>query len=73
MRILIIDGHPDARPGRFIHALADAYRNGAEAAGHEIRRLDIGALDFPILRTAEDFQKGRTFSPSAASDPSGRM
>src|SRR5688500_12233228 len=58
MRILIIDGHPDARPQRFMHALARAYCDGAKAAGHEVEMLTVGALDFPLLRTAEDFQIG---------------
>jgi putative NADPH-quinone reductase len=57
-RILIIDGHPDARPERFMRTLAAAYRTGAVAAGHEIRTIEVGALDFPLLRTSEDFQKG---------------
>ena len=28
-RILIIDGHPDTNPARFVHALASAYAKGA--------------------------------------------
>ena len=40
-RVLIIDGHPDARPERFTHALAAAYREGAEAAGHAASRLRV--------------------------------
>ena len=59
MRILIIDGHPDARPQRFLHALTRAYREGAEAAGHEVKTIAVGAMDFPLLRTAEDFQNGK--------------
>jgi putative NADPH-quinone reductase len=58
MRILIIDGHPDPRPHRFLHALARAYREGAEAAGHEVETVAVGAIDFPLLRTAEDFRRG---------------
>ncbi len=57
-RILIINGHPDARPQRFAYALADAYQRGAQAAGHHVRRVDAGALDFPVLRTAEEFASG---------------
>lgn len=56
--IVIIDGHPDVREGRFLRAIADAYERGARAAGHEVTRIAVGALDFPRLRTAEDFQKG---------------
>lgn len=55
-RILIIDGHPDPDPQRLCHGLASAYAAGAEDNGHEIRRLDIHALDFPLLRTEADFE-----------------
>lgn len=47
-RILIIDGHPDADPARFVHALASAYAKGA--AGHDVRTVRIADLDFPVLR-----------------------
>jgi putative NADPH-quinone reductase len=57
-RILIIDGHPDARAERFIHALAQAYREGAEQAGHEVRQVRISELNFPLLRRSEDFENG---------------
>lgn len=58
-RIAIIDGHPDAREGRYVHALADAYAEGARSAGHEVSMLRIGALDFPLLHRAQDFTSGR--------------
>lgn len=50
-RITIIDGHPDPNGTRYVHALADAYAAGGEAAGHEVRRIEIAELDFPILRS----------------------
>lgn len=49
-RITIIDGHPDPARSHFVHALADAYAEGAKAR-HEIRRVEVGALDFPLLRS----------------------
>lgn len=52
-RIVIIQGHPDPRGGHLGHALADAYAQGATAAGHEVRRIEVAALDFPVLRTKE--------------------
>lgn len=55
-RILVIQGHPDPDPGRFCRALAAAYAEGAEQAGHEVKRLDVANLDFPLLRTKEDFE-----------------
>lgn len=64
-RILIIDGHPDPDPGRLCHGLANAYASGAADNGHDIRRLDIHALDFPLLRTEADFETG-TAPPAIA-------
>ena len=54
-RILILDGHPDLRPQRLARALVAAYAEGARAAGHEVRILQVAALDLPSLRTADDF------------------
>lgn len=56
-RILIINGHPDPAPGHFIHAAATAYEQGA-AAAHEVRRIDVGWLQFPLIRSQEDWTKG---------------
>ncbi|RJQ42979.1 MAG: flavodoxin family protein [Gaiellales bacterium] len=57
-RITVIQGHPDARARHFGHALADEYAKGAEDGGHEVRRLEVARLDFPLLRTKEDFESG---------------
>uniref|UniRef100_UPI003137D28D NAD(P)H-dependent oxidoreductase n=1 Tax=Ferrovibrio terrae TaxID=2594003 RepID=UPI003137D28D len=57
-RILILQGHPDPDQGRLCRALADAYARGALNAGHEIRRIDIAALDIPVLRRQQDFENG---------------
>jgi len=57
-RILIIQGHPDAGARHFGHALADEYAKGAEDGGHEIKRIEVASIEFPILRTKEDFEKG---------------
>jgi putative NADPH-quinone reductase len=54
-RILVINGHPDPSPTRFAAALAGAYVRGASGAGHQIRRIDVGALDFPLLRSQAEF------------------
>ncbi len=55
-RILLINGHPDPRPERFCAALADSYVAGAADGGHVLRRLEVGALNFPFIRTAEEFE-----------------
>lgn len=57
-RIAIIQGHPDPRGNRFGHTLADAYAKGASESGHEVRHIDVAKLDFPILRSKEDFETG---------------
>ena len=47
-KIAIILGHPDA--DTYSGQVADHYQAGAEDAGHEVRRFNIGELNFdPIL------------------------
>ncbi|WP_332770167.1 NAD(P)H-dependent oxidoreductase [Phenylobacterium sp.] len=53
--ILVLNGHPDPRGERLCAALANAYVRGASSAGHRIRRIDVGALDFPLVRTRDEF------------------
>jgi putative NADPH-quinone reductase len=55
-RILIIDGHPDPAPQRYIHAIAAAYGNEARSAGHEVRTITVANLKFPVLRARADFE-----------------
>jgi len=57
-RITIIVGHPDPDPARLCRVLAQACFAGARAAGHEVRLIDIGRLEFPVLRTQADWQHG---------------
>ena len=64
-RILIIDGHPDPEPQRLCHGLANAYASGAVDAGHEVRRLELHSLDFPLLRSEADFETGKPPAPIA--------
>lgn len=59
-RIVLIQGHPDPAGGHLDHALADAYAEGALEAGHELRRIEIAALDFPLLRNKDQFEHGTT-------------
>ncbi len=54
-RVLIIVGHPDPSPARLCRALAESYAEGARSAGHQVRTVDVATLDFPILRTMEEF------------------
>ena len=65
-RILVLDGHPDADPKRYAHALAAAYVEGAREGGHDVRRIDIGRVEFPLLRRREDWEHGTL--PSALAE-----
>jgi putative NADPH-quinone reductase len=57
-RITIIQGNPDVLGNRFGHALAAAYAKGASDAGHDVESIDVAKLDFPILRSKEDWTNG---------------
>lgn len=48
-RILVIDGHPDSDPSRYVHALAQSYLAGAEASSHALRHLAIGDMAFSLI------------------------
>ncbi len=56
--ITIIQGHPDGDTHHFCHALADEYAKGCEDGGHEVRRIEVARLEFPLLRTKDEFEKG---------------
>lgn len=45
-----------------MHALAASYAAGAEEAGHAVEMLRVADLEFPLLRSKEDFERG---NPSA--------
>lgn len=48
MKIFLLLAHPDRES--FCGALADAYEESAVAAGHEVRRQNLGEMEFdPIL------------------------
>ncbi|MGR9088328.1 MAG: NAD(P)H-dependent oxidoreductase [Gammaproteobacteria bacterium] len=53
--IVVIQGHPDPAGNRFCHALAEAYVRGARSSGYGIETVDTARIEFPILRTQEDF------------------
>lgn len=69
-RIVIVEGHPDPVGGRLCRSLADAYAEGAAEAGHAVERIALATLDFPMLRSSDDFLHGATpaaLAPAAAS------
>lgn len=55
--ILIIDGHPDPAAQRLVHALADAYRQGAEESRYDVRVVRVADLTFPVLRSQSEYEK----------------
>jgi putative NADPH-quinone reductase len=55
-RILVIDGHPDADPRCYVHALTNAYADAAMAAGHEVRRVSISEIEFPLIQSRHDWE-----------------
>lgn len=57
-RILLIQGHPDSGARHFCHALEESYAKGAAAAGHQVKRVDVGKLDFPLLRSQKEWEHG---------------
>lgn len=59
-KIVVVEGHPDPSPDHLNRALADRYADAAIAAGHEVRRIRVGQLDFPLLRSSDDFALGQT-------------
>jgi len=50
-------GHPDPSGNHLCHALANAYVEGAAAGGHDMICIQVARLEFPILRTLEDFER----------------
>jgi putative NADPH-quinone reductase len=58
--ILILDGHPDPADERFVHALAAAYREGAEQGEHRVETLRLADLTFPLLRSQADYERDET-------------
>jgi putative NADPH-quinone reductase len=55
-RIVIIQGHPDPAGHHLLHAMADAYAEGARVAGHAVRRIEVATLPFALLRTQLEFE-----------------
>ena len=59
-RILIVQGHPDQADSHLCHALMDVYKEGAKAAGHEVRVIKVAMLDFPMLHNRSEWEDGDT-------------
>ena len=57
-RIAIVQGNPSPTPDHFGHALADAYAAGAAQANHQVKRIDIATLNFPLLTSKREYETG---------------
>ncbi len=55
--VCVLQGHPHGEGKHLCHAIADAYADGAKSAGAKIKRIDLGAMDIPMLRDPADFGK----------------
>jgi putative NADPH-quinone reductase len=64
-RIFLIQGHPDVAATHLGHTLEEAYAQGAGSAGHEVRRLAVAKLDFPLLRSKKEWESGTLPRPLA--------
>jgi len=58
LRILIVQGHPDCRRPHLCHTLADAYAEGAGAAGHDVAVVEPARLVFPLLSSPAEWHHG---------------
>lgn len=54
-RVLVIAGHPDRAARHLGDAFAEAYADGVRDAGGEVRLIRLAELDFPLLRSPDDF------------------
>ncbi|MEO7580325.1 MAG: NAD(P)H-dependent oxidoreductase [Massilia sp.] len=58
-RIVLIQGHPDPDRDHLCRALENAYAAGAVEAGHAVRHVDVASLEFPLLRSQEEWEHGQ--------------
>ncbi|NNE54117.1 MAG: NAD(P)H-dependent oxidoreductase [Sulfitobacter sp.] len=63
--VLIIQGNPDPAGNHLCHAIAAAYREAAETAGHQVMGIDVAQEQIPFLRTKEEWE-GINLPPVAA-------
>jgi putative NADPH-quinone reductase len=58
LRIVIVQGHPDCRRPHLCHTLAQAYAEGAGAAGHSVEVVEPARLVFPLLSSPAEWRHG---------------
>lgn len=57
-KIVLLQGHPDSSQRHLCHLLGETYAAAARSAGHTVTSVDIAKLDFPMLGSKEDWEKG---------------
>ncbi len=62
-RIAIIQGHPDQTNPHYCHAIAQAYKQGAEHGGHITQTIEAASLSTPFLLNQSEFNS-RDLDPS---------
>ena len=70
-QILVLVGHPDPAPARYVRQLAGAYIRGARRAGHTVQIVDVAALDFPLLKSKAEYENSQV--PPALKDAHDRI
>ncbi len=63
--IVLINGHPDPSKDHLCDALSSAYADGARSSGHDITVFDLGALEFPCLRSRGQWEGGIEATPES--------
>jgi len=56
-KILIIQGHPDSGGDHFCHLLEEHYEKNAKQAGHKVKKIDVGHLNFSLLKSKHEYEK----------------
>lgn len=57
-KILIIQGHPDGQQKHFCHVVGQKYTSAAESAGHSVGHIFVANLDFPLIKSEQEFVRG---------------
>ncbi|APG45470.1 NAD(P)H-dependent oxidoreductase [Phaeobacter porticola] len=63
-KIIILNGHP--APSSLSKSLCDAYRDAAEAKGHEVRFHDLSAMEFDIDYGQSGYKAPKPLEPDLA-------
>jgi putative NADPH-quinone reductase len=54
----LVQGHPDCHRPHLCHTLAEAYVEGAHAAGHEVEVVEPARMNYPLLTSPSEWWHG---------------